>query len=1014
MSCNLEIKRQAKYNLFNKVPESEILHLTPSSHSAIWISSAGGKSDCLAVLSAGPDAWGSCVYFSGEVETLEIVTYKVFRYCNVATYDVSVESARHIPRGSAMLHVFTDKLCLSSTKMSSIKWLHEWNYKSLQQFKLIKHGIFVYNLENPSEGEVFLWCREQYAEEVYNKIVHYIVGKHVPVPNGVRPSGSYSSLSSASSTPENQIRCKINRLSSPGARFSGLSPSSLPLSFLSSSSSCSLSSEYFPELSDHESHRELISKKGFSKSCVSLLAPSSRDENAIKLVTENCVSSNRGKCVKRKKTRSRALSEPYSPDDYLLDNVINRLEIPQQKGLSSSSPCLRRSNPETKSNAEASSPMQKVVGSISSLGRPHLSNGVVARGWYSKENELKEENVLPIGSPSRGNFASIPENESIQKNNNTAPLRACNGRDRVDDSNNVPPIPARYPVPFSNRPPDLPPRPSKPQPLPTSTANRVDFHHHVVLDSPPIRENVLKSGTNHRPSKKPMEQPPWSQPLPIPTTSILDLQHHAGFDNSPIRENVQKSFAGHMQSQGPIEPSSCSQPLPIPSTNKVDLHHRVVHDNTPIRENVQNSSVCNRPSPKLMDPPSWSQCQGGDFPGTDRQSVRRPKCFVYMNLPGEHATPAAPATYVNVLSGNSIKGCYENWQKGNMTGPSITPRGTPPKLPPRRVISNKELIPDKSSRESKVTQAVTPRPPMRPPKPANLSSSKGTCEVESRRTTIQVGLFAAQPISGRVWFLRVAFMHKDAEDTTFKRVCEIEKSSGHYHRKSHCLDVTSDIRLRVQPTSDGFELLNENSLDIDLTDIEMLRKGDWFVIEFHLQQREEAKTQFTGSVSVTPRELRPGDKTRWTCKAFMGIDEVFDLKPSLDPCSHHHITNYRSRSPNSSTLIPDYNKRLQLCKALDITLNSNHRDWRQLAGALNFTINEITEIQDRAHRCCDFSPTDVVLHRWEERGRDFGMDRLVCILRDMGRLDVVQDLGYSIATPEQEEWCSDSSDCVSN
>jgi hypothetical protein len=67
-----------------------------------------------------------------------------------------------------------------------------------------------------------------------------------------------------------------------------------------------------------------------------------------------------------------------------------------------------------------------------------------------------------------------------------------------------------------------------------------------------------------------------------------------------------------------------------------------------------------------------------------------------------------------------------------------------------------------------------------------------------------------------------------------------------------------------------------------------------------------------------------------------------------------------------------------------------------VAGSLGFTRPEIMELDDKYHRSVNFSPTDAVLQVWEQRDPNCSLERLVNILREIGRLDLVQDLGYNI------------------
>lgn len=105
---------------------------------------------------------------------------------------------------------------------------------------------------------------------------------------------------------------------------------------------------------------------------------------------------------------------------------------------------------------------------------------------------------------------------------------------------------------------------------------------------------------------------------------------------------------------------------------------------------------------------------------------------------------------------------------------------------------------------------------------------------------------------------------------------------------------------------------------------------------------------------------------------------------------------YSIGTEQKQSLLSDYNRRQKLCRALDITYHSQGHDWRQVAGSLGFTHVEILELQDKSVRSVQFSPTDEVLKIWEQRDPNCKLEKLVNILREIGRLDIVQDLGYSI------------------
>lgn len=64
--------------------------------------------------------------------------------------------------------------------------------------------------------------------------------------------------------------------------------------------------------------------------------------------------------------------------------------------------------------------------------------------------------------------------------------------------------------------------------------------------------------------------------------------------------------------------------------------------------------------------------------------------------------------------------------------------------------------------------------------------------------------------------------------------------------------------------------------NIEVNDIGDLRKGDWFVVEFHIQNSNEKEDHLTGNVSICPQTTT--GTCRRACKADMGIDEIFQRK----------------------------------------------------------------------------------------------------------------------------------------
>ena len=71
-------------------------------------------------------------------------------------------------------------------------------------------------------------------------------------------------------------------------------------------------------------------------------------------------------------------------------------------------------------------------------------------------------------------------------------------------------------------------------------------------------------------------------------------------------------------------------------------------------------------------------------------------------------------------------------------------------------------------------------------------------------------------------------------------------------------------------------------------------------------------------------------------------------------------------------------------------------NWKDVAGRLEFSVEDINNIEYWSYRHHGFSPMEDVLSRWEQRDPQCSLERLVSILRQIQRLDVVCELGYPV------------------
>ena len=71
-------------------------------------------------------------------------------------------------------------------------------------------------------------------------------------------------------------------------------------------------------------------------------------------------------------------------------------------------------------------------------------------------------------------------------------------------------------------------------------------------------------------------------------------------------------------------------------------------------------------------------------------------------------------------------------------------------------------------------------------------------------------------------------------------------------------------------------------------------------------------------------------------------------------------------------------------------------NWKDVAGRLEFSVEDINNIEYWSSCHHRFSPMEDVLSRWEQRDPQCSLERLVSILREIQRLDVVCELGYPV------------------
>lgn len=68
-----------------------------------------------------------------------------------------------------------------------------------------------------------------------------------------------------------------------------------------------------------------------------------------------------------------------------------------------------------------------------------------------------------------------------------------------------------------------------------------------------------------------------------------------------------------------------------------------------------------------------------------------------------------------------------------------------------------------------------------------------------------------------------------------------------------------------------------------------------------------------------------------------------------------------------------------------------------------FSADDIKTIENKAHRSLTFSPTDHILSVWTQADPLCSMDKLVNILKEIQRPDIVMDLGFPLPSTVSEK-----------
>ncbi|XP_078600051.1 uncharacterized protein LOC144875130 isoform X1 [Branchiostoma floridae x Branchiostoma japonicum] len=253
---------------------------------------------------------------------------------------------------------------------------------------------------------------------------------------------------------------------------------------------------------------------------------------------------------------------------------------------------------------------------------------------------------------------------------------------------------------------------------------------------------------------------------------------------------------------------------------------------------------------------------------------------------------------------------------------------------------------------------------------------------------LNVGVFAAKPEPGQPWILHFIIDRQGASLDNLKRngremVCP-----------SRAFQLVDDLSINVE-LPDGWST-DDVVKEVPKKDFTALE--DPFIHDICIQHKDHDKKQFHGRIYIR-QGLSETLKITLNVITNFSLYERVGKKKKVDEPLYDLVPATRGSTESADdipTWLRQFSKRKELWDKLDRP-NLFGNDWRLFAEKIGLDYQAIVTIENRSHEL-ETSPTELVLREWEigrtvEVVSDFA---LVRILHDMGRPDIIQDMGLQV------------------
>ncbi|XP_019640498.1 PREDICTED: uncharacterized protein LOC109482247 [Branchiostoma belcheri] len=249
---------------------------------------------------------------------------------------------------------------------------------------------------------------------------------------------------------------------------------------------------------------------------------------------------------------------------------------------------------------------------------------------------------------------------------------------------------------------------------------------------------------------------------------------------------------------------------------------------------------------------------------------------------------------------------------------------------------------------------------------------------------LNIGIFASKPQLGQTWIVYV---------TIYKQGVLLKEVKENFPAKVDivCPPRAFQVAQHLSINAEVPEGWNTADVVKDIYMESLNDLGGWCIHEICIQHSDTEQKQFHGRIQVRQGlvdTLTLNIITNFSLYERVGRrgtdDPLYDLVPATEA---------------RQGFLQQFSRRKEFCDQMD-QINIFGNDYRLLGEKIGLDYQALLAIDSRCSRSATgLSPTELVLREWERGGRTtvpFSQDALVTILHDMGRPDIIQDMGLQV------------------